>query len=452
MGALILRHNWATKPSGIWVPNPVFDAAEILAVQERCGRYLRGSVSGKKYDLVGNVILENGAVVNKSLLNTDEIILGNVFKSSFTFLVVAARFTDVAATSGPLKVAEILTSNSFELNIGNGFGALADIHKPRATGVHNMWIDGIKQPSTNPAQQICITGKYYNFLITVSGAAITDSWRMMGSAGSVYGLQGGVKLAAWWDGIIPDALSASLSRNPWQLLRPMQRRLWVAGGGGQPGTPYTLYQDMYARISWDQATAQDALAKVSTLKGSVQDATASVSLVYSIAQDAFTAISEDYLVLHDAQATISEQVGYSVTQDALAQIHETYAKVQDASAGVSSEIIVVQDARAAISEGVVHSVTHDAIAQISSAVLVRQDAISKVASTVREIQDAVAGVSSGYLLIQDGKAVLIEVDFDTMAKLVLPSQGVLHMSLPSAGELRIALTSRNIVTIVRIGG
>lgn len=297
---------------------------------------------------------------------------------------------------------------------------------------------------------------------------------------------------SWSNGLQADTLAFNRALSPAEIALLADRTdpmlggliveerpvLWFPLSTG--GTPYAIYQDMYAAISWDQTTLQDAVSKISTLHdltqdaasaissavdavqdatsaisstvATTQDAQASISLVYSLSHDAFTAVSEDYLVLQDAQATISEQVGYVVHQDALAQIHETYAKVQDASVWISSEIIVVQDARAVISEGVVYSVTQDAIAQISTVLLVRQDAVSKIATTVQEIQDAVAGVSSGYLVIQDGKAVIIEVDYSTMAKIVLPSQGVTHLSLPSSGELRIALTSKNLVTVVKLGG
>lgn len=227
-----------------------------------------------------------------------------------------------------------------------------------------------------------------------------------------------------------------LGYEPYTLLMPVARPVYFDLGSTPGGTPYTLYQDMYAAISWDQTTLQDAVSKISTLHdlaqdgaaaisaavASAQDARASVSLVYSLAQDAFTAVSEDYLVLQDARATISEQVGYVVTQDALAQIREAYSKVQDARAAVSSASLTTHDAKAALSSsylidqdnagGIYEYIVHnfDGISSFSTKIMMNHDHISKVSSKVNFIFDSKSIISSlsSYYVEMDSKASVSE--------------------------------------------
>lgn len=83
---------------------------------------------------------------------------------------------------------------------------------------------------------------------------------------------GSHQLVAIWDRALSVSEIATLSANPWQLFRPIQRRIWVpvAGGGGISQTVAFTLEDVSAAVSQNLSHAQ-------SLTGMLDDVAVSIS-------------------------------------------------------------------------------------------------------------------------------------------------------------------------------
>ena len=243
-------------------------------------------------------------------------------------------------------------------------------------------------------------------------------------------------------------------------------------------TPVVVFQDARAAIAEQVGylILMDAVASVSRGVSVTHDARGAVSRVVGVVQDCRGRVSSSLRVFHDARAAVSVISGYVVRMDAVAGISEAFAGVCDASAAISRRVdgrhdaaarssmfwLLSQDARAAISEGVAYRVGMDGVARISSALTHDWDLVARVSRGYGIAQDSAAGIGVLYAITQDGRAHVIEIDFEQIARIVLqessggvwtvlPSSGCTWVSLVSDGQLRKILESESKIIIERKG-
>lgn len=83
------------------------------------------------------------------------------------------------------------------------------------------------------ASSTYVNGRVASTAATTASGTITMNRQYVGAlvrTTTVNGFDGAVFVSAAWKRALEDAEVAALSENPWQLLRPVQRRIWVEAG------------------------------------------------------------------------------------------------------------------------------------------------------------------------------------------------------------------------------
>ncbi len=177
------------------------------------------------------------------------------FELSGTLSVHAVVSRDATVGTDSSKVAELVTNRTnfaatfWELNLGNGFGAVGDYGKPRfstnAVGIGSIYVNGALTTGNNPSDAILNNGQFYNITAVASSGATSSgsgkTW-LLGArtaAANYYSLNGRAPLILLFDRAISESEVRSISQNPWQIFKPISRRIFVpvaAGGGDVTGT------------------------------------------------------------------------------------------------------------------------------------------------------------------------------------------------------------------------
>lgn len=145
-----------------------------------------------------------------------------------------------------------------------------------------IWYDGVEQVTTQPN-----TG-------SISGAFANSTTYFFGRAATSLFANGVIHDTSIWLRSLADAEVAQWSANPWQLFRPIQRRILVpvAGGGGISQTVAFTLEDVSASVSQNLSHAQ-------SLTGTLDDVTVSIS--QTAQHDQALAITLDDVVVSIAQ-------------------------------------------------------------------------------------------------------------------------------------------------------
>lgn len=257
MSGLILPNEWTRQPQtpvGIDWGNPL-------------AKGLRAAVSGiSAYDFVTNKFLTVSGAFTKTatpygVAHTTTAAAASTyielpFEISGAVSVVTVVSRDVSATTtGTGKVAPVITNRTanqatfWEFNLGNGFGALGDIDKPRlsndSAGFGTIYADGVALSGNNPVTTALTNGRFYTLAaVAASGATASGSgkmWLFAVLTASYFSLVGRMPLALVYDRALSAAEVKSLSDNPWQIFKSQSRRIWVGAAGGtntavNPGT------------------------------------------------------------------------------------------------------------------------------------------------------------------------------------------------------------------------
>ena len=234
---------------------------------------------------------------------------------------------------------------SFTLPVGSDYIAIAR-HK---NGVlQDLWVNGVRDPAT-----LSQTG---NFI------GITH-----------FGRQGAIVntplfLAATWRRALSDQEIREFNLNPWQLFRPVQRRVYFdmgAGGGTSPvSSDSAASYAIRGEVSSDQACAYAIRSSVNAdLSASYNIQTASavssdLSSGYEIRTSAQSDVSAEYAIRASVQADSSAayivrdavlsdaSASYAVRTSAIADLSAAY-EIQTAS-GVAASLDASYNVRAAV--------------------------------------------------------------------------------------------------------
>jgi len=145
----------------------------------------------------------------------------------FTVLTRASRARDISGPDIAALVDFRSVSSENQINLGNGYGLLADDPKPRIAGTYSdtpaFFIDGVKPSGYNPAVYNLTSGKYYTIVNTFSYASSATQWSLnRGETGGVDSYFVPVDISAHfaWKRKLSDAEALSISDNPYQFLIP----------------------------------------------------------------------------------------------------------------------------------------------------------------------------------------------------------------------------------------
>lgn len=193
-------------------------------------------------------------------------------------------------------------------------------------------------------------------------------------------------MGAVFNRALQDAEARELSKNPWQLFRPIQRRIWVpvAGGGGISQTVAFTLEDVSASVSQNLSHAQ-------SLTGTLDDVTASVSQTLSHSQSLDATLDG---VTVAASQTLSHSQAFAATLDGITvDINQSAApSSKDQSLAVTLDSIAVSIAQ----EGPASLIdTHDGFwAKEWKRIRAREKRKyqDEVQERVEEIQDEIAEV------------------------------------------------------------
>lgn len=232
-------------------------------------------------------------------------------------------------------------------------------------------------------------------------------------------LSANVHLAAFLPSGMGDAEVAALSRNPWQLFRPVQRRVYFDMGAGGGGTT-TVSSDQSATylirgsVSSDQAAAYAIRSSVSAdlsagyeIRTSAQsDASAEYAIRASVQADSSAAYVVRGAALSDTSAS------YVVRTSASADLIAAY-EIQTAS-GVSSSLDASYNVRASVQSDA--SAAYDlrtAVGAISEHAFMVRGLVSSDLDASYTVEAAItqvyADLQAAYLV--DGGAVVIPSQF-----------------------------------------
>ena len=156
----------------------------------------------------------------------------STFTGNLSVVAVAMRAVSASTTpSVPDTVRGLYSSavtggsTGLELNLGNGFGAGADIDKPRAVDNNTSsspgaWVTGTKQTATNPFPTAITNNVWYGLGTTHSSiSAGADLFMgMVADSATDYFHNGGISCIWVFSGILPDGTMADLTANPWQIV------------------------------------------------------------------------------------------------------------------------------------------------------------------------------------------------------------------------------------------
>lgn len=177
--------------------------------------------------------------------------------------------------------------------------------------------------------------------LTFTGAAEEAENIVIGArtGGSGARLTGQTSYTYFFNRALSQSEIAEIYRNPWQLFRPIQRRIWVpvAGGGGISQTVAFTLEDVSASVSQNLSHAQ-------SLTGTLDDVTASVSQTLSHSQSLDATLDG---VTVAASQTLSHSQALAATLDGLTvEISQSAAPSEkDQSLAVTLDSIAVSIAQ-----------------------------------------------------------------------------------------------------------
>lgn len=252
MSALILPSKQVVQPqyvAGVDWGNPITRGLVALVN----GYTMTDAVSGRLLTLTGGTDRQTGANGSSLVMSGTQYAslplagMAGSYKTLFALanpsaLTGAHIMCGLAHSGSSSNVAEIYLNNEgralfFENNSSSGsdqvitspgvvsVGSWQSVFGRTSAAGHSVITN---RNSTGPDGNATLTQSVDQFNIGVE--------RYNGSYGNQF--KGQIPIAACWNRALSDAEVAELQRNPWQLFRPVQRRIWVAvaSSGGASGS------------------------------------------------------------------------------------------------------------------------------------------------------------------------------------------------------------------------
>lgn len=173
-----------------------------------------------------------------------------------------------------------------------------------ATGTGKLWVDGVASSA-----------------VIVANAAMwssTSANNIGGYTGANWGISGQVPLALAWNRLLDDAEIAALTRNPWQIFQPLQRRVFV----GVPSSGLNISATLGTAAADGATAAVDRQLAIAATLGTAtaSGSTASVDRQLAIAATLGAATASGADATIDRQLTITATIGAATADGATATI------------------------------------------------------------------------------------------------------------------------------------
>lgn len=233
---------------------------------------------------------------------------------------------------------------SFSLNLNSGAVTLLSatgISTSKYTNIicvfdgasSKIYLDGVLDASTTAAGYIATPTSYPPASI---GARITND--STASSFDQY-FNGAIRDVSLFLSSPDDASVKSISANPWQLFKPVQRRVWFDGGAAAGGTSQTI-----------AFTLEDLTSSVSQTLSHSQSAAFTLDGISSTVNQAVTHSQSLGATLDDVTASISQELAGAKSQSIAFTLDGITASVSQTASHAQSLAITLDDVTVAISQ------------------------------------------------------------------------------------------------------
>lgn len=333
------RHYAARNLVGLWVGGEVF--RDISGAWAKTAP--TAGTPGTATSLFGKYTQFNGDGAHSPIAT-------RALTTSTSLSVVTICRRDITPTgsgSGRVQVAYSTNNQGVstgpELNLGNSFGAGADILKPRAVGgTVNAWLDGRKQAGVNPFTEEVLNGQWVCIGAThLNAGAGSEVMRIGALTNNAQLLTGGVAVLALFRGVLPDATMEALTRDPWGLVEGRAQRIrriasvWSAAPAGgtdatAAGVTATLTASAIAGAASaaSQAGGVTAVLSASAIAGAVTADSSAVGVTATLAASA----------IPGAASADSQASGVTATVTLAAIVGAASAAADATAAGVTATL------------------------------------------------------------------------------------------------------------------
>ena len=145
--------------------------------------------------------------------------------------------------------------------------------------------------------------------------------------------------SARWNRALSDAEIASISANPWQLFKPVQRRVWFDGGAAAGGASQTI-----------AFTLEDLTASVSQTLSHSQSAAFTLDGISSTVNQAATHSQSLSATLDDVTVSISQELAGAKSQSIAFTLDGITASVSQTASHAQSLAVTLDDVTVSISQ------------------------------------------------------------------------------------------------------
>ena len=208
-------------------------------------------------------------------------------------------------------------------------------------GVASVWSHGIKRASTT------VTGTARG-LGTVSGSVLVVG---VFAGLSAQRMESAIYSGFYFNRALSDAEIASISANPWQLFKPVQRRVWFDGGAAAGGASQTI-----------AFTLDDLTSSVSQTLSHSQSAAFTLDGISSTVNQAATHSQSLGATLDDITASISQELAGAKSQSIAFTLDGITASVSQTASHAQSLGVTLDDVTVAISQSAAPSSKDQSIA------------------------------------------------------------------------------------------
>lgn len=146
-------------------------------------------------------------------------------------------------------------------------------------------------------------------------------------------------LSLVWNRALSDAEIASISANPWQLFKPVQRRVWFDGGAAAGGASQTI-----------AFTLDDLTSSVSQTLSHSQSAAFTLDGISSTVNQAATHSQSLSATLDDVTASISQELAGAKSQSIAFTLDGITASVSQTASHAQSLAVTLDDVTVSISQ------------------------------------------------------------------------------------------------------
>ena len=360
---LKLRRPWDSQPQGsveIDWSNPITQGLKTVILGGSAVNFANGTFvtsNGALTDTVG----PSGKTWRNTGVAADYLSVSTDAVSSRTLVAVVTRHQDVL-TAGARKIAYVTYGGpggiTQDFNLGNGFGAVGDINKPRFTQSSGTptnlqgWIDGVLQSSTNPYNTALVNGREY--VVVASGDNLSigaAEYKVLGNG--TYG--GDVSLAALliWNRNLSTAEKESFRQASDVYKVFASQTIWVpvSAGGGPTNYPVTLSESAtsadacsvmigFAPVVAEAVTALDTSSQLAALSAAIAETGSALDTALAVLAKA-AAITEAASAVDTVNGSAAGDYAGTVTEagsaaDTSSQVASMAASITEAGSAADT--------------------------------------------------------------------------------------------------------------------